>query len=235
MRISKQDGKPEIFNSYQGEGRYLGEPAVFARLAGCNLRCSWCDTPYTWDFKEFDKSIETMSIETGKAVDIITGYEVDRLVVTGGEPLLQQEQIIELMSDLRQDNPNFWLEVETNGTIKPDTRLLELVNQFNVSLKTENSGNNIKDTISRETIKTFIESDKADFKFVVSDYKDLQEIDFIVIGHRIPKERIFLMPEGKTREEQLDNTLTVYQWAKDRGYNFTPRLQVLQWDDKRGV
>ena len=235
LRLSKMGEEPEIFKSIQGEGRYANEECGFIRLAGCNLRCEWCDSSYTWDFKQFDKQAETMQLETGKAIDLITGLEVDRLVITGGEPLLQQDSIIELLEPMRAENPDFWTEVETNGTIKPKDELNQLIDQYNVSIKLSNSGNELYKSINDEALVYFINNPKADFKFVVGGANDFSEIDALVHGYEIPKDRVFIMPEGKTKEEQIEKMAIVHNLATSKGYQFTPRYHVLKWGDKRGV
>jgi len=100
----------EIFASLQGEGIYIGVPQIFVRLAGCNLRCSWCDTKYTW------KSGKRMSLDA-----IVNGVKrltketgIKEVCITGGEPLVQD--ITDLVYCLL---PSYDISIETNGTIEP--------------------------------------------------------------------------------------------------------------------
>ena len=240
------DGEPEIFDTIQGEGRYIGRPVVFARLSNCNLQCSWCDTPYTWAFNEkrasqhdegkvYDKKKEQTKIEVGDAIDTINGYEIKRLVITGGEPLMQQPSIIELAQGLRDANEDYWVEVETNGTIAPKPELVEVVDQFNVSPKLENSGNLLNKRLKPEALKKFVETGKADFKFVVSRTEDIKEILSIVDESGMPSDRVFLMPEGRTEEEVETHQKILVDLAKEHNFNVTTRLHVLIWGAKRGV
>ena len=83
----------EIFKSIQGEGPNFGKPAIFLRTAQCNLKCTWCDTKYTWDWKNYDFSKEVKEMTIDEVKDAITELEIKHLVITGGEPLLQQDDL----------------------------------------------------------------------------------------------------------------------------------------------
>ena len=121
----------EIFRSIQGEGLYIGRPSVFVRFAGCNLRCKWCDTKYAWAGGHDITVDELYRIVTAQ------GFEEDALVLTGGEPLLQDHG--ELTEFLNKTD-FFPMMVETNGTIKPSDGLLEVVDVWSISPKLRNSG-----------------------------------------------------------------------------------------------
>jgi 7-carboxy-7-deazaguanine synthase len=240
------DKQPEIFDTIQGEGRNLGRPVVFARLSDCNLACSWCDTPYTWAFtdklaeqhdegKKYERSTEQVQIQVGDAIDQINGYAIKRLVVTGGEPMMQQKAITELANGLRERNEDYWVEMETNGTIAPTPETIEAVDQFNVSPKLANSGNSLKKRRKDKAMETFVESGKADFKFVVFGDDDLPEILEMVEKYEIPHENVFLMPEGRTPEEVERHQKELVELAKVHNFNITTRLHVLIWGAKRGV
>lgn len=246
LRVSKHENEPEIFQTVQGEGRNLGRPVVFARLSGCNLHCSWCDTPYTWvwndklaaqhdEGKVYNIEDEQMKIQVGEAIDQINGYNIPRLVITGGEPMTQQKNIAELAEGLKENNEDFWVEVETNGTIIPRPRTIEAVDQFNVSPKLENSGNEKNRRDKPEAMRAYVESQKADFKFVLFDDEDLPEILDIVERYDIPHDRVFLMPEGRTEEEVTKHQTQLVELAIKHNFNVTTRLHVLIWGAKRGV
>ncbi len=118
LKVSRQpDGQPEIFHSIQGEGVHAGRPAVFLRLAHCNLACVWCDTRYTWDWEHYDQRKEVESVSVDEAEEEIRRFDCRNLVVTGGEPLIQQRALAPLLERLKSSG--FWIEVETNGTIVP--------------------------------------------------------------------------------------------------------------------
>lgn len=249
LRFAVEQGttdKPEIFDTVQGEGRNLGKPVVFARLSGCNLQCSWCDTPYTWAFNDklaamhdegqvYDRASEQIKLSVGEAIDQISGYPLKRLVITGGEPMTQQKGIAGLIRGLREKEPEQWVEIETNGTIAPNEELRELVDQFNVSPKLENSGNALAKRRKPEALKVFAALPNADFKFVSTGQVDMEEINGLVEEFDIPHERVFLMPEGRTEEEVKAHQLELVEIAKQNNYNLTTRLHVLIWGAKRGV
>src|SRR6185503_1731335 len=112
----------EIFASIQGEGPSAGAPSVFLRLAQCNLHCAWCDTKYTWDWTtyRFEDEVRTESVS---AVAVrLRAHSEQRLVVTGGEPLLQEEALFELFR-LLDERARYVVEIETNGTIAPSEAL----------------------------------------------------------------------------------------------------------------
>ena len=237
---------PEIFDTIQGEGRNIGKPTVFARLSGCNLQCSWCDTPYTWAFTDtmaalhdegvkYDRNAEQVKVTVGDAVDHITGYSTKRLVITGGEPMLQQRGVARLAKTLKEKDPDYWIEVETNGTIAPSFETIQAVDQFNVSPKLSGSSNRPSKAIRADVMDAYAATPKADFKFVVSTENDVEEIKTLVARHKIKPEKVFLMPEGRIEEEVKANQAKLVQVAIDNGFNVTTRLHVLIFGAKRGT
>src|SRR6185295_15813278 len=119
MLLSRMpDGTAEIFASIQGEGITCGMPSVFVRLALCNLQCRWCDTKYTWDWTRYDRAAETMQVGPEDVVGRVlaaTGATVRNVVITGGEPLLQQRELADVARRLH--DAGLRIEVETGGTI----------------------------------------------------------------------------------------------------------------------
>lgn len=232
----------------QGEGASAGNDVMFLRLAGCNLACIWCDTPYTWNWEgtvfkhpqKFDKKKEVHRMTVVQIINelytCISGRNFEKaLVLSGGEPMLQQNKLIPLLSNLKKEG--WWIEVETNGTIVPTTEFIQNIDQFNCSPKTSNSGedNPPKSRINEVALKTIALSGKGTFKFVIQEEKDIPEIQEIIsIGNIIPPQ-VWLMPEGRTKEEQIENQIKVHQLAKKHSYHFTPRLHVLEFGAKRGV
>ena len=216
----------EIFYSVQGEIN-VGKPSVFVRLSGCNLiqsgkGCPWCDTKYAE--KGEDRTLEQIAEE-------VLSYPCRNLVITGGEPLCQAEEVFDLLHELCKRDPNFdipsksSLEIETNGTI--DHHLLGSFDFVNCSPK--------KQAINLEVLK-LIRGVNAHtrFKFVYENDKELWWED-IVNELNIPKSRVWIMPQGISREEQLARSPEVIEYCKKTGFNFTPRLHILVWDLKRGV
>jgi 7-cyano-7-deazaguanosine (preQ0) biosynthesis protein QueE len=235
LRIAQEEQQPEIFYTLQGEGRNVGNPATFIRLSGCNLACVWCDTPYTWDWQNYDKKEEQMKIDIGTAQDRITGLQCERVVITGGEPMLQQTSLNELIEHIKGIDDQYRFEVETNGTIMPKERTIENIDQFNVSPKLDNSGMPYHKRIKPDVLKALNETGKADFKFVIDTDYNIEEVEVIQDQIGIQSDHIYLMPQGKTEAEQLEKETWLAEKCMFNKYNFTPRLHIQLWGSKRGV
>lgn len=206
----------EIFYSIQGEGPSVGKPAVFLRLGGCNLKCKWCDTKYAW------QNDENYQITNKKIVQQIKKYPCAHLVITGGEPLLQQDALCGLLKELK----GYTAEIETNGSIP--CKIIGLVEQINCSPKLKNSGNppySLKIPPSKKVI----------YKFVMRNKNDLTEIKSFAKKYKIPKSKIWLMPEGTNKSDMLKKSKWVIEVCKKEGYNFSPRLHIMIWGNKRGT
>lgn len=250
MKLAKLADGPEIFHTIQGEGVSAGCPAVFVRASRCNLHCVWCDTDHTWNFEgtpwphekdavpgyaKHRKEDVTFEITPQDAARRILSFKCPRVVITGGEPLLQQEEFLEMIRHIRGEMPDCIFEVETNGTRIPCPAFAEAVDQFNVSPKLTNSGMPETLRLVPKALRHFADSPKAWFKFVVCTPGDLTEIGDLQLKHAIPRQRILLMPEGRTSAE-LDKTAPwLAETCRDEGYRFCDRLHVRLWGDRRGV
>lgn len=234
----------EIFGpTIQGEGLSKGKEVIFLRLSGCNLACSYCDTPYTWNWTgtkflhpdKYDRRSEShrMSLEEVVAAIIKLGDSVKGLVISGGEPMLQMTSLEKVIQSLKE--LGWWVEIETNGTISPSDNFLEVVDQINCSPKLSSSGEDNPEVrrIKDKALITLASSSKVNFKFVVTSRQDMQEI--VSLAARYNFQNIILMPEGRTKEEQLIRSEQVRLLAEEFGYSFSPRLHILQWNTKRGV
>ena len=221
----------EIFKSIQGEGPNFGKPAIFLRIAQCNLKCTWCDTKYTWDWENYDfqKEVNEMTIDEIKGA--ILDLEINHLVITGGEPLLQQDDLADLLSFLK---PNFYVEIETNCTILPNKMLTDLVDQWNVSPKTENSGNPLELYENNECYYFFANQENCFFKYVVENEADIPEIKKFVTKYKIPEKRVQLMTQASTKEEIRIREKSISELAKSNNFAFSPRLHVAMWGSQRG-
>lgn len=228
-------GVPEIFASVQGEGLSLGVPSVFVRLADCNLRCTWCDTKYTWDWDHHDRSRETIELPVAEVASAIVdkcGHAIGTVIATGGEPLLQQTALAALAAQLRTSSLR--IEVETNGAIAPTVELAAHVDRWNVSPKLENSGNALSARIRAISLEWFAGCDAATFKFVVAEPADLDEIDQLVARFALRRDRILVMPEGSAADDVAARGRWLAAECIQRGYRLTPRLHVLLWGAARG-
>jgi organic radical activating enzyme len=194
-----------------------------------------CDTKYTWDWDNYDRAAETDEIAVDDVVSRIAdlaGNHTRNVVITGGEPLLQQDAVITLVGDLRRRGLR--TEVETNGTIEPRPELAALIDQWNVSPKLENSGNKKTARLRVGPLSWFADSPSAFFKFVVASDSDLAEVDALRGQFGIPTEHILVMPEGTDAQTLQERARWLAEEARVRGYRFGTRLHVLLWGSERG-
>lgn len=238
----------KVFATLQGEGLTeieggtAGCPAVFFRLHFCNLHCGFpkgwqCDTGYTWDTRrsEFWKEPEDWSIEKTKT-EIESSWQSKfseediakkRIVITGGEPLLQQGLIAKLISSM----PDWKIEIETNGTIMPQSELLNC--QINCSPKLSNSGNEKNRRFKPEVLEKINNWPVSWFKFVVNNQQDVLEIEEIVNQCHLKSEKILIMPEGLTKEAVADHHQEVEAAISQKGWQIIKRNQLIWYGPKR--
>jgi 7-carboxy-7-deazaguanine synthase len=250
MKLARLGDGAEIFHTLQGEGVSMGAPAVFVRLSLCNLHCVWCDTDHTWNFEgtpwKHEKDAiqgyakhrkEDVIIEMGieEIAGKVRGFGCRRVVLTGGEPLLQEDGLVELMAALREDGEEWFFEVETNGTKMPGEGFLGAVGQMNVSPKLANSGMGAELRLKPDVLSGLAGTGKAWFKFVVQGEQDIAEILTLLETAGIPVERVILMPEGRTVEELDKVAGWLAERCRDLGFRFSDRLHVRLWGDRRGV
>jgi 7-carboxy-7-deazaguanine synthase len=221
----------EVFASVQGEGASAGEPCVFLRLAYCNLRCSWCDTKYTWDFERHRFEDEVRFESISEVARRIGALGEPRLVVTGGEPLLQAPALEVLFAELA---PALSIEIETNGTLAPSERLLARVNQWNVSPKLAHSGDPAAKRLRFAVLRAFAASERAYLKLVVEHASELDEAEAVILESGWARERVLLMAQASTRLELRERGALIQAAALGRGLGYSPRLHVERWDGARG-
>ncbi len=219
MNIARLKSEPEIFYSLQGEGPRTGTPAVFLRLSGCNLHCSWCDTRYSW--------LSGCELSAADVAARVLSYGCSSLVITGGEPLLQAADMEELLALLPAD---MHVEVETNGTLPPTPALAERVNQWNVSPKLPHSGNDAAQAICPGALAAFTATQRAWFKFVVRSEEDWPAIAAL----QLPQQRIILMPCATTRTELNNARPIVAELCLRHHVRLGDRLHIVLWNDEKG-
>ena len=234
-------GEPEIFASLQGEGRSAGLPCTFVRLSRCNLACTWCDTAYTWHFEgderlhrdgiTFNRTANQVVLSEAEVAARIMTLGGNRLVITGGEPLLQGAGLARMVALLE----GHAIEIETNGTVVPHPALALLVDQYNVSPKLKHSGNPAEIALLSERLQDWKNEPKANFKFVISAPEDLAEVLGLQATYAIPGMRIQLMPEGTTSEAIRSRSAWLAPLALDRGLGFSDRLHIHLYGDTRGT
>jgi len=224
MRIS------EIFYSVQGEGSLVGVPSIFVRTSGCNLRCSWCDTPYTsWNPEGEELGLDEILIRTDR-------FPAARhVVITGGEPMIAPG-IVELSERFRELGMH--ITVETAGTVFAPVHC----DLMSISPKLANStpegvfrAQHERLRRQPEVLKRLMAVCDYQLKFVIADRADLAEISKLVSLLEAPAEKVILMPEGVSAGVLDERGAWVAEICKERGYRFSPRLHIHLYGNKRGV
>jgi 7-carboxy-7-deazaguanine synthase len=220
----------EIFYSIQGEGILAGVPSVFIRTSGCNLRCVWCDTPYTsWSPEGREMTIPEIVAEA-------RAFGAAHAVVTGGEPM-----IAPAVADLTRDL-NMHVTIETAGTIYQAVKC----DLMSISPKLANSTPNDRDggrwvaqhdrlRYQPEVLKRLMDEYEYQLKFVISASGDLAEIETILRDTNANRSRVLLMAEGTDAETIRDRARWIAEIAKREGFRYSPRLHIDLWGNQRGV
>lgn len=232
----------EEYDTIQGEGRYTGFPSRFIRTTGCNLRCAWnnpdgtttiCDTPYSSYNPEVGKNLDVK-----KSLEELSKTNIKHIVITGGEPTLQSDlpHIVESFTDA-----GYRVTIETNGTryfdnmrkafISLSPKLKSSYAQIDPKMKAIHMKNNNWIPSAKEWMKT----NGYQFKFVGNDQGDLLEILEIQKILNIPKDKIYIMPQGITSEQLRERESMLVDFCMKHGMNFSQRLHIDLWGNKRGV
>ena len=234
-------GVPEIFASLQGEGPSAGRPSTFVRLSRCNLACVWCDTAYTWHFTgdarphrggaTFERAPNQIALAESEVAAAIMALGGDRLVITGGEPLLQGNAIARMLTSVRGHH----VEIETNGTVGPPAALDARVDQYNVSPKLAHSGNLAALALVPERLVAWAADPRAFFKFVVVEPDDLAQVLSLQAEYAIPASRLFVMPEGTTSTALRNRSRWLGEACMAHGLRLSDRLHIHLYGDTRGT
>jgi len=219
----------------------MGRPVAFVRLSRCNLACVWCDTPYTWHFsgdnrphrdhQTFERADNQLTLPEEDVARRIAALGKLRLVVTGGEPLLQGKALARMLDHL----PSMAVEVETNGTVLPHPDLDGRIDQFNVSPKLSHSGNPADLALPADRLGHWAAEPRAIFKFVIAQPSDVAEVLALAARHAIPHARIWLMAEGTdpgtlaSRERWLADICIAHDMTMSK------RLHIELFGDTRGT
>lgn len=222
----------EVFDSLQGEGVNTGKPCRFVRLALCNLHCHWCDTKYSWDFERYDFAKEVHEAALERVVEQLREAPSGHVVVTGGEPLLQQRALARIFERVQHD---LFIEIETNGTRVPLPSLRARVDQWNVSPKLASAGDAEALRIRPEALIALRDTGRAYLKLVVRTEQDRDEAEALRERFGFERERTMLMPEAATRAELDQRSPDVAAWSQQLSVRFSSRLHVALWGGRRGV
>lgn len=227
----------ETFYSVQGEGSLVGVPSVFVRTSGCNLRCTWCDTPYaSWQPEGTEMSVEEI-------VAVVQREPTRFVVVTGGEPMVAKG-MPELLKQLRTAGKH--ITVETAGTIAPQGVACDLAS---ISPKLAHSTpseakagkawaeKHERLRLQPEVLRAWCENYEFQLKFVVATEADVEEVRAVVasIGVPVAPEKILLMPEGITQEALRARQAWLVEVCKRTGWRYSPRLHIDLFGNKRGT
>ena len=220
----------EIFYSVQGEGSLVGVPSVFVRTSGCNLRCVWCDTPYTsWNPEGEHLTLDEI---IARAVEYPAARHV---VLTGGEPMIAPG-IVELSIDFRRRG--YHITIETAGTVFAPVAC----DLMSISPKLANStpegpfrAQHERLRRNPETLRQLISQFDYQLKFVIAEESDLDEVREMVAEIKAPAGKIILMPEGVDEKKLSGRGAMVAELCKRFGYRFSPRLHVHLYGNRRGT
>lgn len=227
----------EIFYSVQGEGSLVGVPSVFVRTSGCNLRCTWCDTPYaSWKPEGTEMTVE----EIVAAVNI---HPTRFVVVTGGEPMIAKE-MPRLLAKLHEQGKHITLE--TAGTVAPDGVPCDLASispkLAHSTPSEEKAGKAWAERHERlrlqpEVLRAWCSAYDFQLKFVLADEADANEARGVIesIGLDVPPHKVLLMPEGITQEALKARQAWLVEVCKQTGWRYSPRLHIDLFGNKRGT
>lgn len=234
-------GEPEIFASLQGEGPSAGMPVAFLRLSRCNLACQWCDTAYTWHFEgddrphrsgeTFERKANQLALPEEDVAQRIAALGQNRLVITGGEPLLQASALARLLELL----PDMTVEIETNGTVAAPPRLDVRIDQYNVSPKLAHSGNPAELALLPERLDAYATDRRAFFKFVIANLADVDEVLVLAARYRFRPGHVFLMPEGTDSATIRQRAQWLAPLCLEHGFRMSDRLHIHLYGDTRGT
>jgi 7-carboxy-7-deazaguanine synthase len=220
----------ETFYSLQGEGFLVGVPSVFIRLAGCPLRCRWCDTKYAWD------QTAGRDYEIAEIIRTVQKWPCKFVVISGGEPMIHSS-LLELVQNLKADGKH--VTIETAGIAYIPDLPCDLMS---ISPKLSNSTPDdpklaaVHDDsrLDIAVLRKLIDSYDYQLKFVVDSEPDLAEIEETVKKlANLDLEKVMLMPQAATRDELLAKSAMVAELCKQTGFAFCQRLQVLLWNNER--
>jgi len=226
----------EIFASIQGEGRLTGVPSSFIRTSGCNLRCGWCDTPYSsWEPESCDMSLQAI-------LDEVETHGLRHCVVTGGEPMLAKDlhPLTRALADMKQH-----VTIETAGTLAPKGIYCDLAS-ISPKLRNASPGERASEAwrqrhenrrLNRGVLAQWIQDYDSQLKFVIQRERDVDEVVALLesLPIEVKPERVLLMPEARDRETLHARRDTVLAACHRHGFRYCHRLQIELFGNRRGT
>jgi 7-carboxy-7-deazaguanine synthase len=222
----------EIFYSVQGEGMLVGVPSVFVRTSGCNLRCVWCDTPYT----SWEPEGESMTVAA--IVDRVCTFPARHVVVTGGEPMLFEETVA-LTRALH--GHHLHITIETAGTVYHSVAcdLMSISPKLRNSTPFDREGGRWAARHERlryqpDVLRRLMSEYEHQLKFVIADPADIDEVRDLLTAIGARRDRVVLMPEGTDPQTLAERGRWLTQICMSEGFRYSPRLHVDLWGTERG-
>ncbi len=227
----------EVFHSIQGEGELTGVPSVFVRTSGCNLRCTWCDTPYaSWN-------PDGRAWTIPQIVAAVESHPTTRhVVLTGGEPMIAKD-VAALATALRATNRH--LTIETAATVPPAGIACDLAS---LSPKLLNAAPDpVRHAAWRrrheatrwqpDVVRAWIDHYPYQFKFVVAQPADVEEMEHMLraLKRDVPRHKVLLMPESRSLETMRERAGWLGELCKARGYRYAHRLHIELYGNRRGT
>ncbi|HEY2838317.1 MAG TPA: 7-carboxy-7-deazaguanine synthase QueE [Pirellulales bacterium] len=224
----------EIFRSLQGEGRLTGTESVFVRSSGCNLRCWFCDTPYTsWAPEGEDYSVDEILQRTGE-------YDTRHVVITGGEPMLFAE-LVPLTAELAKQGRH--ITIETAGTldlpVHADLMSISPKLAGSAPARARHPRWNVRHEQSRhapEVIRRLSQAYDYQFKFVIDRPEDCDEVErYLEEFPHVDRARVLLMPQGTDTAELNERGQWIEEFCQTAGFGFCPRKHIEWYGMARGT
>lgn len=228
----------EVFGPvWQGEGPHAGRVCWFVRLGLCNLHCTWCDTPYTWDHGRFNVAAECPPMHGKALTELLLDAQPPIVVLSGGEPLIHQRNpaLLDSMASVTAETGARW-HVETNGTLTPAPALVDRVEHFTVSPKINPQGDPHARRIRPDALAAFTnlaDEGRAAFKIVCATPADVDTAAAFYEQHDMPDDARWIMPEGVTADTVLTHAHAIAETALRHGLNLTLRQHTLMYGTER--
>ncbi len=221
----------ELFHSIQGEGRFAGTPSLFIRTSGCNLRCWFCDTPYT----SWQPEGETRSLP--QILDWTSQFECEHVVITGGEPMLWEE-LVELTGELKRRG--HVLTIETAGTVwRPvscDLMSISPKRRNSTPVGTDWERRHEQQRHRPDVIRRLLQSYSCQLKFVIDTPDDVEDVaQWLAEFPEARREDVYLMPQGTEAPRLREKLAWITPAAQARGWSVSPRLHIELFGNRRGT